>query len=67
MHAALLIDIGSTFTKTCAIDLEPKKLIAPAVSPATVKDRMRILERALCSKKEPFSLRPEDPKFYGNN
>ena len=34
--SVLLIDIGSTFTKACAIDLENEELIASVISPSTV-------------------------------
>ena len=32
-----MIDIGSTFTKACAIDLEAEELLASAMSPSTVQ------------------------------
>ena len=35
MDAALLIDIGSTFTKACAIDLSGEKVLATANTPST--------------------------------
>ena len=35
-ESVLLIDIGSTFTKACAIDLENEELIASVISPSTV-------------------------------
>jgi len=35
MEAALLIDIGSTFTKACAIDLLEEEILATAYTPST--------------------------------
>jgi hypothetical protein len=37
VDAALLIDLGSTFTKVCSVDLEAEELIASAVFPSTVE------------------------------
>ncbi len=37
METALLIDIGSTFTKVTAVDLEKERLIATAQAPTTVQ------------------------------
>lgn len=35
MEAALLIDIGSTFTKVCAVDLLEEEIVATACTPST--------------------------------
>lgn len=44
----LLIDIGSTFTKATAVDIESPALLATAKSPTTVKDDVTIgLQKAL--------------------
>jgi uncharacterized protein (TIGR01319 family) len=47
-HIKLLIDIGSTFTKATAVDIESPALLACAKSPTTVKDDVTIgLQKAL--------------------
>jgi uncharacterized protein (TIGR01319 family) len=47
-HIKLLIDIGSTFTKATAVDIEAPALLATAKSPTTVKDDVTIgLQKAL--------------------
>lgn len=37
LQSALLIDVGSTFTKGCAIDLENEEILASVSSPSTTK------------------------------
>ncbi len=48
MKAALLIDIGSTFTKACAIDLLEEEILATAYTPSTTTtDISEGIERAI--------------------
>jgi uncharacterized protein (TIGR01319 family) len=46
MHAALLIDFGSTYTKLRAVDLDAARLIGTGQGPSTVRTDVRIGMRA---------------------
>lgn len=49
MHAALLIDFGSTYTKLRAVDLDAARLIGTGQGPSTVRTDVRIGMRAALS------------------
>ena len=61
MHACLMIDFGSTYTKATAFDLDEKKLLGRAQSPTTIDTDVREgLEKALQNLEAACGVRGED-------
>ncbi len=51
MEAALLIDIGSTFTKACSIDLLEERILASVCTPSTTNTNGNVqIKRSLIDK-----------------